>query len=127
VLDAQRTPRQSPSAPGRSSRHITRGLRQALTILGGAVVLGLAAAAVWVGVAGGAFANRLGISLLVLAGLLALTGSSLIARLSTNEARAFLGKGPERDQTDLVSGLGPVGGFVFVTVPLAVVGLVLAS
>ncbi len=56
-----------------------------------------------------------------------LLGSSLTARLGTNEVRAFLGKGPERDQADLVSGLGPVGVFLFVAVPLAVVGLVLAG
>ena len=127
MLESHRASRQSPSAPGRSYGHIARALRQVLTILVGAVLVGLAAAAVWTGVAGGAFTNRLGISLLILAGLLTLLGSSLTARLGTNEARAFLGKGPEGDQADLASGLGPVGVFLFVAVPLAVGGLILAS
>jgi hypothetical protein len=33
--------------------------------------------------------------------------------------------GPERDQADLGGSLGPMGVFLFVCVPLAVVGLVL--
>jgi hypothetical protein len=115
------------SASGSTHGHITRGLRQALAILAGAVLVGLAAAAVWAGVAGGPFVDRLGISLLILAGLLTLVGGSLIARLNTSEARAFLGKAPEGDQADLASGLGPVGVFLFIAVPLAVAGLILAS
>ena len=112
---------------GTGPGHVVRGLRTALAVVVGALLLGLVAAGVWVGIAGGPVTDRLGISLLVLAGLITLFGSSLVARLGTSEARAFLGRGPEGDQADLAAGLGPMGVFRFIAVPLAVAGLFLAS
>ena len=95
-------------------------------VLGGAAVA-VAAGGVWTALADGRYWSRVGLSLVLVAGLLALVGGSLVARLETSETRAFLGMGPERDQADPGGSLGPVGVFLFVCVPLAVVGLVLAG
>ena len=106
---------------------MVRGLGQALvTALGGAAVA-LAAGGVWTALADGRHLGRAGVSLMVVAGLLALLGGSLLARVETSETRAFLGLGPERDQADPGGSLGPVGVFLLVCVPLAVVGLVLVG
>ncbi|SNS09227.1 hypothetical protein SAMN04488107_1316 [Geodermatophilus saharensis] len=106
---------------------VLRGLGQALLLVLAGVALGCAAAGVWVAVAGGGFGSRLGISLLVIAGLSTVTGGTLLSRPETSTARAFLGLGPERDadQPAGPSALGPVGVFLFVTLPLAALGLFL--
>ncbi|MGY1695427.1 MULTISPECIES: hypothetical protein [unclassified Geodermatophilus] len=106
---------------------VLRGLGQALVLVLAGVVLGLAAAGVWVAVGGGGFGSRLGISLLVLAGLSTVTGGTLLSRADTAAERAFLGLGPERDteQPPGPSALGPVGVFLFVALPLAALGLFL--
>ncbi len=109
------------------SVHVVRGLLQALVMVAAGTALACAAAGVWVAVADGIFGSRLGITLLVVAGLSTVTGGTWLSRPETSEARAFLGLGPERDadQPAGPSALGPVGVFLFVTLPLAVVGLLL--
>lgn len=89
--------------------------------------LACAAAGVWVAVADGGSRSRLGISMIVVGGLIGLLSGTLAARAETSDARAFLGTGPEREQPELSGALGPVGVFLFVAVPLAGVGLVLAG
>ncbi len=89
--------------------------------------LACAAAGVWVAVADGGFGARLGITLIVVAGLIGLLGGTVVTRAETSDSRAFLGMGPEREQPEPSDALGPVGVFLFVAVPLAVVGLVLAG
>jgi hypothetical protein len=95
-------------------------------VLVGAVAA-LAAAGVWTAVAGGAYVQRAGLSLLLVAALLALVGGTLVARAGTSDTRAFLGMAPEGDQTDPSGSLGPMGVVLFVCLPLAAVGLVLAG
>ncbi|MBM7804943.1 hypothetical protein JOD57_000780 [Geodermatophilus bullaregiensis] len=107
--------------------HVVRGLRQALVLLAGGAVVAVAAAGVWTAVADGGFRSKLGLSLVAVGGLLALLGGSVVSRAGTSDVRAFLGLGPEADQPDLVPALGPLGVFLFVALPLAVVGLVLAG
>ncbi|MGR7028144.1 hypothetical protein [Geodermatophilus sp. URMC 62] len=107
--------------------HVVRGLRQALVLLVGSTVVAVAAAGVWSAVADGGFQQKLSLSLFVVAGLHALLGGNMLARAESSDVRAFLGMGPEADQPDLTPALGPVGVFLFVSVPLAVAGLVLAG
>ena len=92
-------------------------------VLAGAAVA-LAAAAVWTGVGDTGFRRAAGICLMVVGGLLALTGGTVLSRASTDEARAFLGQGPDREEPDSGEGLTAVGVFVFVSLPLLVGGLV---
>ncbi|MGY1714035.1 hypothetical protein ACI78R_06230 [Geodermatophilus sp. SYSU D01106] len=107
--------------------HVVRGLRQALVMLVGGAAVGAAAAGIWVLLAGGGYRAKLAVALVVVAGLLALVGGSLVARAGTSDVRAFLGRAPERDQADLGGALQPMGVFLFVCVPLAVAGLLLAG
>jgi hypothetical protein len=104
---------------------MARGLRQAaLMILAGAVVA-LVAGAVWAAVGDTGFPRAAGLSLMAVAGLLALTGGSVLSRTSTVEARAFLGRGPDREDPASGEGLTAAGVLLFVSLPLLVVGLVL--
>ena len=105
--------------------HVVRGLLQAAVMLLVGAALACAAAGVWVAVADGGYGSRLGISLIVVAGLTGLLGGTAMARAESSDARAFLGMGPEREQPELSGALGPVGVFLFVALPLAAVGLVL--
>jgi hypothetical protein len=102
---------------------VLRGLGQAL----GSAVVALAAAGPWTAAAGGAYPQRAGLSLLVVAALLALVGGKLLSRAGTSDTRAFLGMAPERARADPGGSLGPMGVVLFVCLPLAVAGLVLAG
>ena len=87
----------------------------------------LAAAGVWTAIAGGAYLQRAGLSLLLAAALLALVGGTLVARAGTSDTRAFLGMGPEHAQAEPGGSLGPMGVVLFVCLPLAAAGLVLVG
>ncbi len=95
------------------------------------IVVGVASAAaaagVWVLLAGGGYRSRLAVALFVVAGLIALLGGTVVARAGTSDVRAFLGQGPERDQPDVGGALQPMGVFLFVCLPLAAAGLLLAG
>jgi hypothetical protein len=104
---------------------MTRGLRQALVMLGGGAVLAAVVAAVWSGIGGGSFRLHLAVALMVVAGLLALTGGTALSRASTADARAFLGRGPDHEEQRTGAGLTGVGVFLLVAVPLLVAGLLL--
>jgi len=106
---------------------MARGLRQAaLMILAGAAI-GLVAAAVWVSLGDTGYRRAAGLCLMVLAGVLALTGGSVVSRTSTVEARAFLGRGPDREDPASGEGLTAAGVLLFVSLPLLVLGLVLVG
>lgn len=105
--------------------HVVHGLRQAVIMLLVGVALALAAAGVWYAVQGGDARTRIAVSLMVTAGLLSVTGGTLVTRLMTNDARALLGAGPDREDPYTGEGLGAVGVFLFVALPMFVVGLAL--
>ncbi|MGY1795254.1 hypothetical protein ACI796_14855 [Geodermatophilus sp. SYSU D00525] len=107
--------------------HVVRGLVQALVLLVAGTAVACTVAGVWAAVADGDLRSRLGVALLVVAGLVALVGGSLLARAGTSDVRAFLGLAPETGQAEPGGSLGPVGVFLFVCVPLAVAGLFLAG
>jgi hypothetical protein len=102
--------------------HVVRGLRQALVMIVCSLVFGLAAAGLWTAWQGGEFRPALGLTLLVLAGLLAISGSALTARAGTGETYALLGRGPDRETPGEGDSLTSVGVFLFVSVPLFLIG-----
>jgi hypothetical protein len=80
---------------------------------------------VWVGLGETGFRRAAAISMMAVAGVLALGGGTALSRASTNDARAFLGRGPAREEPDSGEGLTAIGVFLFVSLPLLVAGLVL--
>lgn len=84
-------------------------------------LLAAAVAGLW-WLADGEYLRRYGLVLLLLGGLIAVTGGTELSREVTNDARALLGAGPDRDAPGSGRHLTPVGVFLFVSVPLFVVG-----
>jgi hypothetical protein len=106
---------------------VARGIRQALVMVCLSAVVALAVAGVWSALQDGGFLSKLGIVLLVIAALIGLTGGNDFSRAETNEARTFLGMGPEVGLPDSGPGLTTLGAFLLVSLPLGIVGLVLAG
>src|SRR3954454_6783544 len=102
-----------------------RGLRQAAIFLGASAVVAAAGAGVWTAIGGGSYRVALGVALMVLGGLLSLTGSNAISRTGSMDAFAFLGMAPESQDPDSGEGLTSIGVFLFVALPLLVGGLAL--
>ena len=105
--------------------HIVHGLRQALVMLLVGMAAACAAAAVWYAVQGGDFRAKVAVAALLTAGLLSVTGGSLVTRRMTSDARALLGAGPDREEPSSGDSLGAVGVLLFVAIPLFLLGLVL--
>ena len=79
--------------------HVLRGLRQALVMLAASVAVALAGAGVWAAVNDGGFRVPFAVALMVIGGVLCLTGGTVVARAESNEVFAFLGRGPDREVT----------------------------
>jgi hypothetical protein len=118
-------PAAAPDSYGDRVDDVARGLRTAAVLLAVAAAVALAAAGVWLAVQGGGFRTKLALSLVVVAALLGLTGGTTFTRAADNDARAFLGWGPDREEPGGGSGLTALGVFLFVSLPLFVGGLVL--
>ncbi|MCZ7374471.1 hypothetical protein [Micromonospora sp. WMMC250] len=104
---------------------VLRGLREALLLF---VVIGaVVAAMIWVAVDGGDYVARLGIGLVVVGGLIGMTGDLTLSRISMLGARATFGAAPERETTGGGRVLTGVGIFLFVGLPLIAVGVLLLS
>jgi hypothetical protein len=101
---------------------VIRGLRQALVMLLLSSVVALVVAGLWFALQGGEFRPKVAITLLVIAGLISLTGGTALSRAVTNDARAFLGMGPDLEAPDTGDGLTGLGVFLFVSVPLFIAG-----
>ena len=91
-------------------------------MLAAAAVLAVLAAGLWTAVTGDGFRVALAVALMLLGGLLALTGSNAISRAGSMDAFAFLGRGPEHADPGTVEGLTSLGIFLFVSLPLVVAG-----
>jgi hypothetical protein len=105
--------------------HVIRGLRQALVMVIASVAGALAAAGLWTGVQGSGFRVPFAVGLMAIGGVLSLGGSSVFTRAETNDVRAFLGQGPDREEPGTGENLTGVGVFLFVSLPLFVAGLLL--
>ncbi|MEU2610055.1 hypothetical protein ABZ570_00465 [Micromonospora sp. NPDC007271] len=106
---------------------VLKGLREALVLLVIALVAVAVAAGVWVAVSGGDFVARFGISLIVVGALLGVTGDLTLSRVGMLGARATFGLAPERETGGGGRVLTGVGIFLFVGLPLVVVGITLIS
>jgi hypothetical protein len=102
-----------------------RGLRQAAVLLGAALVAGLVVAGLWVAIKGGGFRVPFAVALMAMGALLALSGSNALSRSGSMDTFAFLGRGPESEDPYAGDGLTNVGIFLFVALPLLVIGLLL--
>jgi hypothetical protein len=91
-------------------------------MLGGSAVLALAGAGVWTAWQGGEYRRAAAIALVVLAGIISFTGGTVASRGMTSETYAFLGWGPGREEPATGDALTAVGVFLFVAVPLFLVG-----
>ncbi|MEU8261818.1 hypothetical protein AB0C02_14505 [Micromonospora sp. NPDC048999] len=106
---------------------VLRGLREALVLFVIALVVVAVAAGVWVAVSGGEFVTRLGIALVIVGGLLGVTGDLTLSRVGMLGARATFGLAPERETGGGGRVLTGVGIFLFVGLPLVVAGIMLLS
>ncbi|MET8090603.1 hypothetical protein [Micromonospora sp. NPDC005220] len=106
---------------------VLRGLREALLLFVVVGALVAVAAMVWVAVAGGDYTARLGIGLVVVGGLLGITGDLTLSRIGMLGPRATFGVGPEQETASGGRVLTGVGIFLFVGLPLIVVGVLLLS
>ena len=97
-------------------------LRQVLLTLVAAAAVAAVGAAVWLLVVGGAYRPKLGLALMVVGALIALTGGTGISRFSDLDARAFLGAGPARDEATHTGALTGFGVFLLVSLPLFLMG-----
>ena len=104
---------------------VVRGLRQALVMLLLSAVAALLVAGLWRALQGGGFRPKVGIALLIIAGLISLTGGTAFSRAADYEERAFLGMGAGRDEPYTGEGLTGLGIFLFVPLPLFLAGGVL--
>jgi hypothetical protein len=105
--------------------HVLRGLRQALVMVVVAVAVALVAAGAWSAANDDGFRVPFAFALMLVGGLLGLVGGTVVSRGDSNDARAFLGMGPDREETGVGENLTGVGVFLFVSLPLFVAGLVL--
>ncbi len=89
-------------------------------------VAALVVAGLWSALQGGGFRSKVGIALMVIAGLISLTGGTAFSRAADYEERAFiLGAGADRDEPYTSEGLTGLGIFLFVSLPLFLAGGVL--
>ncbi|MCW2699956.1 MAG: hypothetical protein JWQ45_1491 [Blastococcus sp.] len=102
-----------------------RGFRQAAIFLGASAVGATVAAGVWTAFSDTSYRVALAVGLMVMGGMLALTGSNAISRTGSMDAFAFLGMAPEHQDPDSGEGLTSLGVFLFVSLPLLVAGLAL--
>jgi hypothetical protein len=105
--------------------HVLRGLRQALVMLVISGAVAAAAGGLWSAAQDSGFRVPFAVALMVIGGLLGLTGGTVVTRAESNDVLAFLGRGPDREETGLGENLTNVGGFLFVALPLFAAGLIL--
>ncbi|SCL46936.1 hypothetical protein [Micromonospora chersina] len=106
---------------------VIRGLREALVLFLIAVVTIAIAVGVWVGVSGGDFVHRLGVAFMLVGAVIGMTGDLTLSRIGMLPARSTFGLAPEREDGGGGRVLTGVGIFLFVSVPLIVVGVLLIT
>ncbi|WBB76301.1 hypothetical protein O7602_12550 [Micromonospora sp. WMMD1128] len=106
---------------------VVRGLREALVLFVIAVTVIAVAVAIWVMISGGAFVHRVGVAFMLVGGLIGMTGDLTLSRIGMLPARSTFGLAPEREDGGGGRVLTGVGIFLFVSIPLIVVGILLVS
>jgi hypothetical protein len=108
-----------------------RGIREAGFLVAVAAALAAVGATIWVTAGSGDFVTRFGMCLIIAGIVLSVTGTVAFSRAATSDAFAWLGKGPERDgghdggHDGGGRVLTSVGIFLFVSVPLIIIGILL--
>ena len=105
--------------------HVVRGLRQALLLIVACGLAALAVAGLWWWLQDGGFRAKFGMSMLIIAACLALSGGNVLTRSGTAGTNALLGTGPENEDPTTGSALTGVGICLLVAVPLFLLGGVL--
>ena len=91
-------------------------------------VVALVVAGLWFALHGGGLRPKVGITVMVIAGLISLTGGTTFSRAADSDERAFLGMGPDLEEPYTGEGLTGLGVFLFVSLPLFIVsGLLFGS
>ncbi|MCZ7437210.1 hypothetical protein O7598_12455 [Micromonospora sp. WMMC241] len=106
---------------------VVRGLREALVLFVIAVVVIAAAVGIWVAVGGGDFVHRVGVAFMLVGGLIGMTGDLTLSRIGMLPARSTFGLAPEREDGGGGRVLTGVGIFLFVSIPLIAVGILLVA
>lgn len=106
---------------------VIKGLREALVLFVIAVVVIGVAVGVWVTVSGGQFTHRLGVAFMLVGALLGMTGDLTLSRIGMLPARSTFGLAPEREDGGGGRVLTGVGIFLFVSLPLIAVGVLLIT
>ncbi|MBQ1043126.1 MULTISPECIES: hypothetical protein [unclassified Micromonospora] len=106
---------------------VVRGLREALVLFVIAAVVIAAAVGIWVAVGGGDFTHRVGVAFMIVGAVIGMTGDLTLSRIGMLPARSAFGLAPEREDAGGGRVLTGVGIFLFVSVPLIVVGALLIT
>ncbi|MEH0843931.1 hypothetical protein V6U81_16225 [Micromonospora sp. CPCC 205711] len=106
---------------------VVKGLREALVLFVVAGLVALLGAVAWHSARGGDLVQRLGFTLMIVGALLGVTGDLTLSRIGTMESRAMFGHAPEQEGAGGGRVLTGVGIFLFVSVPLIALGLLLVS
>ncbi|AYF27324.1 MULTISPECIES: hypothetical protein [Micromonospora] len=106
---------------------VVRGLREALVLFVIAAVVIAAAVGIWVAVGGGDFTHRVGVAFMIVGAVIGMTGDLTLSRIGMLPARSTFGLAPEREDGGGGRVLTGVGIFLFVSVPLIVVGALLIT
>ncbi|MBU8861193.1 MULTISPECIES: hypothetical protein [unclassified Micromonospora] len=106
---------------------VMRGLREALVLFVIAAAAIAAAVGIWVAVGGGGFTHRLGVAFMIVGAVIGMTGDLTLSRIGMLPARSAFGLAPERADGGGGRVLTGVGIFLFVSVPLIVVGALLIT
>jgi hypothetical protein len=101
---------------------VIRGLRQALIMLTFSIIAALVGAGLWYALQGDRFQFKVAIALMVVAGLLGLTGDTSFSRAGNIDVQAFIGMSLDDKRPDAPESLTGVGIFLFVSLPLFIMG-----
>jgi len=100
-----------------------RAVGQGVVLFGASAVGGAAGAAVWTAFSGGGYRVAFAVACMVTAAFVGLSGTGMSTRSGTSDMWAFLGMGPDRAEETAGEGLTSFGVFLFVSLPLFVLGL----
>jgi hypothetical protein len=102
-----------------------RALRQILVALVASALGAAVGAGVWAVITGDNYRVALALALMIFGALVGISGGSVATRAGMMDTWAFFGKGPDSPEESAGAGLTSIGFFLFVGLPLLIIGLVL--